>query len=85
MRTDRFRDFAAALIGAAGVGQAEPFEAEGVAGPAGLKVVPLDGGKPVFLRVTRTSGPGGDQFTGDEATPFPDYKIPADLREAARD
>lgn len=79
MRTPRFAELTAALLGAVEVGKVEPFEVDGEPWTHGLKVTPADGGHPLYLRVTRASGPGGDNF--DEPETAADYEIPADLRE----
>ncbi len=78
MRTGYFADLTADLLGALEVGRVERFHPQGQDHLHALKVVPADGGAPVFLRVTRTSGPGGDDFARPEDVPA--YEIPADLR-----
>ncbi|MEV0456045.1 hypothetical protein [Catellatospora methionotrophica] len=66
------------------IASVEPFNCEGVTGTAGIKVTPHSG-RPIFLRITRISGPGGDSFASPEVIPFPDYQLPPDLQERFRE
>lgn len=81
MRADRFAAFACEVMMSAGhpdIVSVEPYEAPGVAmNPAGIQVKTKDGAVH-RLRLTRTSGPGGDNFAEPEQIPYPDYRLPVE-------
>ncbi|MBB5874186.1 hypothetical protein F4553_007620 [Allocatelliglobosispora scoriae] len=87
MRTARFISFALDVLSVAeGQGEivkVEPYEKPGTnAKPCGIKVTTTGG--VLYLKVVRTTSPGGDKFDEPEQLPYPDYPVPTEnLREQA--
>jgi hypothetical protein len=65
-----------------GIVSVEGFTEPNVKGFAGLKVTFTDASA-VYMRVVGSTGPAGTSFGEPETIPFPDWRIPSDLKERA--
>jgi hypothetical protein len=78
VRPSRFINFTAELLAAAEhpeIASIEPFDDPGTwLKPCGLRIT-LTSGQTFYLKMTRTSGDAGDDFTQPEHIPEPTFKI----------